>query len=115
MLKELKKEEITTATWDGLTLTETHETDLSKPKSPGAYLRRCFELSIPDEKAVEMILATAEEQGWQERKDLSDDTTRNLKKQVGGERATLLIITDVTAPECDNTKGRPLMLSLRYT
>lgn len=113
-LKELKKEEIATATWDGLTLTETDETDLSKPKSPGAYLTRCFELSIPNEKAMEMILATAEEQGWQERKDLGTDTTILAEKQVGDEVATLHVNTDATAPDCDNTKGRPLMVTLTY-
>ncbi len=113
-LKELEKEGIATATWDGLTLTETEKTDLSQPKSPGAYLTRCYELSIPHEKAVETILTTAEEQGWQERKDLGTDTTILAEKQVGGEVATLHVNTDATAPDCANTKGRPLMVTLTY-
>lgn len=93
-MASIRRESIVSATWSGLELLGTEETEEKgwKPEPPS--ITHCYKLTIPVKEAYEKVIATAGEDGWSEDYAVQRETSRVVIKDTGEGVLNVILATD---------------------
>ncbi len=112
MLNALRADDMASVQWEGIDEVGVLESDphVIKPGQP--YYTRCLATAMPIPEAQELILASAEDFGWQPQENLITDTSWAAHRVVDGTTRTLILSTELAS--CADEEGAVLHLTLTY-
>ena len=93
-MQALKADPIASASWEGLEFLGAVETKNEgwKPQPPS--ISYCYKLHVQVSKALEVVMESAEENGWNENNDLRTSQDAVAKKRFGEHGGTLIASAD---------------------
>ncbi|MDO5082939.1 MAG: hypothetical protein Q4D89_06005 [Arachnia propionica] len=90
-MQRLRDDPMASASWEGLELVEEDLSENTGPKPEPPGITRCYKIAIPFEEALELVLATAKENGWVEDSSLRGKGGTVAGKKIGPSEGYLVI------------------------